>query len=108
LNLGFYFILEITSISPSNGPQGGSTNITLSGTGLGLNETDIVSVTLGGTDCLLVLLLNPGDSVLCTTPPSQASGPVDVVITTLEGGSSEPFQWTYNPRMWISIQFEAN
>jgi len=40
-----------SQFSPKSGPQNGGTEITITGTNLGAERSDILSVTIGGVDC---------------------------------------------------------
>ncbi|MHC4601155.1 MAG: IPT/TIG domain-containing protein, partial [Planctomycetota bacterium] len=75
----------VTSINPVNGPQAGSTSVTITGTGFhrtiangGEADAD-ATVTIGGAAATNVTVVND-TSITCDTPP-HAAGDVDVVVT---------------------------
>jgi len=72
---------SIDSITPVSGPITGGTLITIRGG----NLENIVSVIVGGQECLDITVLNP-TVVQCTVKP-HAAGLVDVTVTTIEGFS---------------------
>ncbi len=72
---------SVTSISPTSGPSGGGTTITITGTKILAGAT----VTVGGSACTNVVVV-PTTSLTCTTP-SGAPGAVDVVVTNTDGTS---------------------
>lgn len=78
---GFTYPLTLTAISPTSGPMGGGTAVTLTGSYFGAGET----VRLGGA-ALASLAVQSLTSIVATTRPRSA-GTVDVVITTLTGQS---------------------
>lgn len=71
----------ISSISPDNGPKGGGTSVTITGTGYLASPT----VTFGGTNATNVAV-NGTTEITCTTP-QHAAGAVDVVVTNTDTGT---------------------
>ena len=84
----------ITSVSPSSGPAGGSTAVTIGGSGFN-GTTD---VTFGGT-AAMSFTVNSGSSISATTPAGTAGSSVDVTVTDNEGSSTDVngFTYTANP-----------
>ena len=71
----------VTGVSPTSGPSGGGTTVTISGTNL-LGAT---GVSFGGVAATTVFN-NTSTSLLVVSPP-HVNGTVDIVVTT-QGGSS--------------------
>jgi hypothetical protein len=71
----------VTAISPPSGPMGGSTPVTITGTGFLAGA----SVTLGGTAATDAVVVN--STTITATTETHASGAVDVVVTN-PGGQS--------------------
>lgn len=80
----------ITSIMPSSGSRGGGQKITISGDHF---ETDGTSVTFGGVAATDVDVSSA--SLTAVVPSGATPGTVDVVVTTVHGGSSAPATYTY-------------
>src|SRR5690606_32483979 len=72
----------LTSISPTAGALGGSTTLTLTGTGFLTGA----AVTVGGSACGSVTVVN-STTITCSTPV-HAAGTVDVVIANADGQSA--------------------
>lgn len=81
----------VTSMSPTNGPDAGGTQVTISGTKLYRPV-----VTFGGQTATIDSLSGDGTSVVCTTPP-HGTGVVDVTITTPGGSHTESGIYMYEP-----------
>ena len=81
----------VTGISPSSGPTGGGTNVTISGT----NLTGATTVDFGSNGATNVTLVNASE-ITATSPPG--SGTVDVTVTTPSGTSAtvSSDRFTYN------------
>jgi PKD repeat protein len=79
----------ITSISPPNGPTGGSTPVTITGTDL----IGATGVTFGGIAATGVTVIS-GTSITATTP-GHAAGTVDVVVFTPNGTATGIGAFTY-------------
>jgi len=86
-------VATLLSITPPNGPLGGGTTITLSGTGFAPGMT----VTIGGVPCV-DLVVRSATSATCVTPPGVAPGPVDVVVTR-EAPATLALAFTYEPEV---------
>ena len=85
----------LRSVSPSSGPFGGGTRLTITGTDLGVTVGDIVNVTVGGVNCFV----QPsgyvaGKQVICVTGNYSSGGtqriPVDILMNV--SGSLAPAQ----------------
>jgi len=88
IDLGGYFgsapsgaLPLVGSVSPANGPNGGGTQITITGT----NLTGTESVSVGGSPATSVTV-NSSTSITAVTP-AGTSGFADVVVTTATGTS---------------------
>jgi hypothetical protein len=73
---------ELASVSPDLGDTLGGAPITLTG----INLTGTTGVTIGGTACTSVTVVN-ATTVTCKTP-AKAAGSYDVVITTAAGSDT--------------------
>ena len=73
---------EITSISPSRGPEAGGTLVFLSGTGF----TGATQVTFGGVNATTFSVQS--DTSIQATTPAGTLGVVDVVVTTPDGSTT--------------------
>jgi hypothetical protein len=81
---------KVTSVKPGQGPLGGGTTITVTGSSFIVGAT---TVTVGGNPCGSVAV--SGDkSLTCVTPPGTV-GVKDVLATTV-GGTSAPGYFTYD------------
>jgi hypothetical protein len=69
----------VTSVSPNQGAIGGSTYITITGTGFLSGAT----VSIGGSNCTGVIVLS-STSVACTTSTHLTSGAFNVVVTNTD------------------------
>jgi len=69
----------ISSLSPTSGPAGGGTTVTISGTGFATGAT----VTFGGTAATNVNVV--GSTTITAVTPAHASGAVNVVVTNPGG-----------------------
>ncbi len=74
----------VTALSPTAGPVGGGTAVTITGTGF----VPGASVSFGGTTATNVVVVGR-TSITCVAPARLAGGLVDVIVTTT-GGSSSP------------------
>ncbi|MBI3650153.1 MAG: IPT/TIG domain-containing protein [Acidobacteria bacterium] len=83
---------SVTAISPTSGPVGGGTTVTITGTGFIAGAT----VTLGGAAATSVTVVS-STSITATTPP-HAAGAVNVVVTNSDNQSGTLTNgFTYNP-----------
>jgi hypothetical protein len=65
----------LSYVSPSSGPFGGGTRLTITGTNLGVTVGDIVSVTVGGVSCMVQSDgYIPGTQVVCVTGAYTSGG----------------------------------
>ena len=85
----------LRSVSPSSGPFGGGTRLTITGTDLGVTVGNIVNVTVGGVNCIV----QPGGyvagkQVMCVTGNYSSGGtqriPVNILMNV--SGSLVPAQ----------------
>ena len=90
---GYTFVAPptVTSISPTAGPLGGGTSVTINGT----NFSNATAVTFGGTAATGFTVINP--TVITATAPAGSAGTVDIRVTTVGGTSatSAADQYTY-------------
>ncbi|XP_071499414.1 plexin-B1-like [Diadema antillarum] len=104
----------ITSFWPTSGPMEGNTRVEVSGTDLGISFSDVVSVTIGDSNCSLSGMedfYQPGLSVSCLTAPGARDETGRVTVTVEGQGanrqatSSQAFTYTdpmiqhFTPRM---------
>ena len=82
----------LTTIDPVEGPEGGRTVVTLTGTGFLPGST----VTIGDTAGLAADAIDPAGTTLTFTTPANPAGPVSVTVTSL-AGTSAPLAFTYLP-----------
>eukprot|EP01135_Chromosphaera_perkinsii_P009927 Nk52_evm20s1967 gene=Nk52_evmTU20s1967 len=75
---------EVSGISPKYGPSSGGTKLTIRGEGLGLDEEDIIGLTVAGINCLEHFVWVSPQKIIVTTPPGNSKGPV--IVTTETGG----------------------
>lgn len=73
----------VTGVSPSSGPIGGGTTVTITGTGFVSGST---TVTFGGTAGTNVTVAS--STSLTVTAPAHTGGQFDVVVTTGNGSST--------------------
>ena len=85
----------LRSVSPSSGPFGGGTRLTITGTDLGVTDKSILSVTVGGVNCSV----QPdgylaGKQIVCVTGNYSSGGtqsiPVNIIVNI--SGSLAPAQ----------------
>jgi hypothetical protein len=72
----------ITSVSPTSGNKDGGTPVTITGTSF----TGTTSVTFGGVLATSVIVVS--DTEITCVAPAGVAGPVNVVVTTLNGPST--------------------
>ena len=84
----------ISNVTPSSGPEGGFTDVII--TGSGFNGT--TGVTFGGT-AAMSFTVNSGASISATTPAGSAGSSVGVTVTDNEGSDTDAnaFTYTANP-----------
>ena len=90
----------LRSVSPTSGPFGGGTRLTITGTNLGVTVGDIVSVTVGGVSCMVQADgYIPGTQVVCVTGAYTSGGMQNVIITINRSGTmataQSNLQYTY-------------
>jgi len=79
----------VSAVAPVGGSTAGGTTVTITGTSL----TTVTSVTFGGTAATTV---HASSSTTATAKaPAHAAGPVDVVVTTPFGTTTDPGAFTY-------------
>ena len=71
----------LSYVSPSSGPFGGGTRLTITGTNLGVTVGDIVSVAMGGVSCMVQSDgYLPGTQVVCVTGAYTSGGMQQTVL----------------------------
>eukprot|EP00731_Ephydatia_muelleri_P021675 Em0014g266a len=88
----------LRSVTPSSGPFGGGTRLTITGTDLGVTVGDISNVTVGGVNCSVQPDgFKPGAQFVCVTGNYPYGGmPQTVPISvTMRSGSVATAQYTY-------------
>lgn len=84
----------VASISPSNGPATGTTNVTITGTGFVTGA----AVDIGGVACTSVTISVPDTEITCTAQPSATTGLVAVTVTNADGqAGTMGGLFTYDP-----------
>ena len=89
----------LSYVSPSSGPFGGGTRLTITGTNLGVTVGDIVSVTVGGVSCTVQSDgYIPRSQVVCVNGAyisggMQQQASVNVIITINESGTMATAQY---------------
>lgn len=78
----------ITSITPSRGPTGGGTVVTITGNGF----VGTTSVTFGGTAAVFAV---DGDTKITATTPAKPAGAYDVVVTTPDSTATASEAFSY-------------
>eukprot|EP00698_Gefionella_okellyi_P009938 TRINITY_DN2556_c0_g1_i3.p1 TRINITY_DN2556_c0_g1~~TRINITY_DN2556_c0_g1_i3.p1 ORF type:complete len:3589 (+),score=699.74 TRINITY_DN2556_c0_g1_i3:128-10894(+) len=94
----------IASVSPTQGPVAGGTQVTLSGSSFG-NGTDItaVTVTVGGVTSPCVIVSQNGTSVTVQTPSQTSPGLASFTVRSiLHGTGTSASLFIYNPAMSVS------
>ena len=81
--------ITLTNVSPSSGSASGGTGVTLTGSGL----TGATGVTFGGIAATSVNVVN--STTVTAVTPADATGTVDVVITTPSGSATDTNSFTY-------------
>ncbi|WP_123679475.1 IPT/TIG domain-containing protein [Curtobacterium sp. PhB115] len=82
----------LTALDPDNGPVGGGTVVTVTGTGF----TEDATVSVDGSDPITPDSISDDGTSLTFTTPAHVAGAVDVTVTT-DSGVSDPLTYTYNP-----------
>ena len=87
----------LRSVSPSSGPFGGGTRLTITGTDLGVTVGNIVHVTVGGLNCIQPDGFKPGAQFVCVTGNYSYGGILQTVpiSVTMRSGSVATAQYTY-------------
>jgi IPT/TIG domain-containing protein len=78
-----YFVATVTGVSPSSGPQGGGTTVTVTGTHL----DDATGVRFG-TQSTTAFTVDSPTQLTVTSPAAPAPGTVDVIVIGSSGTSS--------------------
>jgi hypothetical protein len=81
-------ITSVSAPSPAQGPLGGGTSITLTGTNFDTVSGN-VGVTLGGLACTTVVVTN-ATTLSCDTPAQVLAGGFDIVVTNGDTQVSSP------------------
>jgi hypothetical protein len=87
----------VSSVSPNNGPAGGGTAITITGTNFAAGAT----VTIGGTAATNVVVVN--STTITATTPAHAAGAVTVTVTVNSQSGSLANGFIYNGAVAISF-----
>lgn len=88
-----YVAPTLAKVTPSGGPAGGNTRVSISGKYL-FGATD---VTFGGISAAAFTINAAGTTIIATAPPEAGTGvtAVDVAVTTEAGTASQPGAFTY-------------
>jgi hypothetical protein len=93
-----YIPPTVTSISPNNGPAGGGTSVTITGTNFAGGNTTVAQVKFGNVAASLYIV-NSATSITAVSPANTGvANVVDVTVTTSNGTSatSAADQFTYS------------
>jgi formylglycine-generating enzyme required for sulfatase activity len=88
----YFAVPTITSVSPSAGPVGGGTAVTITGTNF-YNGTSNASVQVGAALATSVVVVNP--TKITAVVPEGAEGPQEVLVTTPSGTGNLVGGFTY-------------
>jgi len=94
----FYEPPDVQSILPGNGPEGGGTAVTLSGTDF--SSLGSTSVTFGGAAASNVIILS-STTITCVTPHHEA-GAVDVTVANDFGSDTLPGAYRFDAAPEVS------
>jgi hypothetical protein len=85
----------VTKVEPSQGPRGGGTTVTITGTGF----TGATAVKFGSTSAT-TFTVNSATSITAVSPKVKRAGTIDVTVTTPAGTSptSSADQFTYTKK----------
>ena len=78
----------VTGVDPPAGPLEGGTTLTITGTDLGTQASDIASVTVGGSECVIDQgSYKTGTQVVCVTGSVSAVDPkTNLVVSVMRSG----------------------
>lgn len=93
----------ITSVAPTQGPQGGGTAITLTGR----NFTGVTGVNIGTTPLSSFLVQDP-TRITGVTGPAATAGTFNVDVVSTNGTGSRLLGYTYNPTVTLTAISPAN
>ncbi len=82
LNITYTGMPTVTAVTPSSGPTGGGTSVTITGTGF----TGATAVAFGATPATGYTIVS--SSQINATAPSGSAGTVDITVTTANGTSA--------------------
>jgi len=86
--------LDISRVTPTNGPLAGGNQIAITGT----NLNDPLTVSIGGTAATDVSVNPSKTEILCTVPPGPTTGTVDVTVSSPSHGDDIiRNSYTYDP-----------
>ncbi|MBV9016444.1 MAG: IPT/TIG domain-containing protein [Alphaproteobacteria bacterium] len=97
---------EITSISPSSGPLGGGTEVSIKGSGLS-SASDPSDVSFGDKDAAGVVSVTDSELVV-TTPPASSAGTVTVSLVTPNGSVIWAKGFEYDIDVSVSSVFPSS
>lgn len=83
--------VSITGLNPPNGPVGGGTTVTITGTGFAGGPTTVAFGGANGTG----VTVNSDTELTVLTPAAAAAGPVSVAISNANGAASLPNAFVY-------------
>lgn len=86
--------VQLASIEPTSGPRGGGVRLTIRGQNFGVDPTTPRNVRLGSLPASDVALVDDA-TLLATTPPSETSGSVEVLVEVAGAVGSLPGGFTY-------------
>ena len=72
---------NIIDFNPKSGPPQGMTTVNITGTNLGIQDSDIVSVTIGSRNCSPIISYVPGVRIICTIATDNNTVDSSDVIT---------------------------
>lgn len=97
----FYESIDVTAITPNNGPIAGGTTVIIQGDGF----STVTGVTFNGNAATHVVVVN-SNTITCKTPPGAPSVFIDVVITATDGSiATLPASYQYRN---VLVQWTVN
>jgi len=88
--------VQVTGVSPKEGPCEGGTRLVIRGSSLGRNKEDVVGLYVCGSNVLSSLEFASSSKLICTTKPHKPGTGTVVVETQVGGRGVSLVQFTFN------------